>query len=240
MSIFIFIIALIIAYFAVKIGAAAFELTGLDPEQSRFQSLSAFTGTGFTTRESELIVVHRQRRRIASLLMILGNAGIVTLVATLVNSIRPDQPPSLIIVPAIAEHIPVFLLPYLNLAIVLFVLMLIYHFFGRSKLAAMLMNKVQQKMIDRKLIQPACFEELLLNAKGYGISKIEITDKNPLLNKSLSESQLRENDILVLSIERGEAHLLNPSAKTKFMQYDKLVCFGKLDNIRKMAYEEVS
>ena len=104
MSIFVFIAAIIIAYFVVRIGAAAFELTGLDPEQSHFQSLYAFSGTGFTTREAELIVVHKQRRKIASVLMILGNAGLATLIATLANSIRPDAT-SFIIIPAAVSRI---------------------------------------------------------------------------------------------------------------------------------------
>ncbi|MBU0630609.1 MAG: hypothetical protein KKC80_06825 [Candidatus Margulisbacteria bacterium] len=58
-------------------------------DQARFQSLSCFSGTGFTTQESELVTGHPQRRKIASYLMILGNAGLVTLIATFANTIRP-------------------------------------------------------------------------------------------------------------------------------------------------------
>lgn len=237
MSIFIFIAVLIVAYFVVRIGQAAFELTGLNPDQAHFQALSAFTGTGFTTQEAELIVAHKQRRKIASVLMILGNAGVVTLIATLVNSIRPEET-STIFIPVLEKKVPWFLVPYLNLTIILIILYLIYRAFRSSRLSNMLMEKVQQKMVDRKIIQPACIEELLLNTKGYGVSQVEITNNNPLSGKVLSESKLREHDILVLSVERVEEHIINPSPKTRFGPGDKLVCFGKLNNIREVAYEQ--
>ena len=40
----------------VRIASTIMRLTGLPDNVARFQSLSAMTGTGFTTRESELIV----------------------------------------------------------------------------------------------------------------------------------------------------------------------------------------
>ncbi|MFC1807619.1 cation:proton antiporter regulatory subunit [Candidatus Omnitrophota bacterium] len=237
MSIFVFVAVIIVSYFMVRIGASAFELTGLDPEQAHFQSLSAFTGTGFTTRESEQIMIHKQRRKIASVMMIFGNAGLVTLIATLVNSIRPDGS-SIMVLPVIKQNIPSVFLPYLNLTIVLCVLFIVYRIFHSSKFASVLMDKVQQKMVDKKFIQRACFEELLLNAEGYGVSQVEVTEQNPLLGKTLSESRLREHDILLLSVSRDGENIINPAANIKFKTDDKLVCFGKLDNIRKMAYEE--
>lgn len=39
-------------------------MTGLDINIARFQALSAFTGTSFTTKEAEDVVDHPQRRRI--------------------------------------------------------------------------------------------------------------------------------------------------------------------------------
>jgi len=63
-NLFIFIFTIIIAFVIVRIGAIAFELTGLERSLARFQALSCFSGTGFTTRESELIVSSPQRRRI--------------------------------------------------------------------------------------------------------------------------------------------------------------------------------
>lgn len=236
MSIFVFIAVVIVAYFVVKIGAAAFELTGLTPEQANFQSVSAFTGTGFTTREAELVAAHKDRRKIASVLMILGSAGFVTLIATLVSTINMSKP-VIPVLPVLKKFVPEFIMPYVNLGIVLALLFLIYKIFHSSRLSGILMNKIQEQIVDKKLLQRARFEELLLNAKGYGISQIELTPENPLTGKTLSESRLRSHDILVLSVERDDEHIANPAAATKLRLHDTLICFGRLDNIRKVAYE---
>ena len=44
-----------------------FRFTGLPDEKARFQVISLLTGCGFTTRESELIISTRSRRRLARL-----------------------------------------------------------------------------------------------------------------------------------------------------------------------------
>ncbi|GAI58067.1 unnamed protein product [marine sediment metagenome] len=69
-----------------NIAAVALQLTGLDKPTANFQALSALTGTGFTTKEAELVLNHPIRRRIISLLMITGNAGMVAVIAGLASS----------------------------------------------------------------------------------------------------------------------------------------------------------
>ena len=90
----IFVI-LSLSAFVIRLASVALRLTGLEESTARFQALSAFTGTGFTTREAEAIVNYPVRRRIVAVLMIMGNAGIVGVGATLVVSLvhtegRPD------------------------------------------------------------------------------------------------------------------------------------------------------
>lgn len=70
----------------VKIGSIAFQFTGMEPKMAMFQSLSAFTNTGFTTSAAEDVVQHRRRRVIATVLIIIGYIGIVGIIVTLVRS----------------------------------------------------------------------------------------------------------------------------------------------------------
>lgn len=49
-----------------------FRLTGLPAERARFQVVSLLTGTGFTTRESEIVLTSRMRRRLARVTMLFG------------------------------------------------------------------------------------------------------------------------------------------------------------------------
>lgn len=67
---------------------------------------------------------------------------------------------------------------------------------------------------------------------GYGVSKIEIREDNPVSNKTLLESGLRSHGIIVLAIIKAGKTMPNPSADTKIVSGDKLVCFGNLDNIK--------
>ena len=90
MNLFLLIVTIIVSMIIVRVGAIAFELTGLNWNIAKFQSLSCFSGTGFTIREAELVLGYPQRRRIASYLMILGNAGLVAMIATFANSLSPN------------------------------------------------------------------------------------------------------------------------------------------------------
>ena len=235
MSIFLFVIIIAVSFIVVKVGSVAFELTGLETKQARFQALSAFTGTGFTTKEAELIVSHEQRRKIASILMILGNAGLVTLIATLVNSIGEGSFSPAIFIPYFRDYVPEFFTPYVNLLLIIITLYIFFKIINYTRVGDFIMNKARQRMLDKNIIKPVSFEEFLLTSGGYGISQIEICKNNPLLDKSLAESKLKQQNILVLSIERGNEQITNPEANTKIRLSDKLICFGKLDSMRNAA-----
>lgn len=70
-----------------RVAAVALRHTGLSDTTARFQALSAFTGTGFTTSEAETLVNYPIRRRIVSILIVIGNMGLLTVFATLVASL---------------------------------------------------------------------------------------------------------------------------------------------------------
>lgn len=70
----------------VRVSAKALVLTGLSEEVAHFQARSIFTGTGYTTDESESVMRHPLRRRIVMMMMLLQNAGLVTVVSMFVLS----------------------------------------------------------------------------------------------------------------------------------------------------------
>jgi Trk-type K+ transport system membrane component len=75
----------------VKVGSIAFQLTGMEPKMATFQSLSAFTNTGFTTTSAESVVQHPRRRLIASILIIMGYIGVAGLIVTMVRSFAVES-----------------------------------------------------------------------------------------------------------------------------------------------------
>lgn len=77
-AIFSLLTVLNLSFLITRFGSAALALTGVSNELARLQAVSAFTGVGFTTSESERIVNHPARRKILIVLMILGNAGTIS------------------------------------------------------------------------------------------------------------------------------------------------------------------
>jgi Trk K+ transport system NAD-binding subunit len=231
---FLFILTLIISFIAVRIGAIAFQLTGLEWSLAKFQALSCFTGTGFTTKESELITSSKQRRKIASILMVLGNAGLVIMISTLANSLVPQETVfSKLSRSIIPLNIQQYLVKWVNLGVIVLLVYMIYIVFTREKISMIMTNFLRRRIIKKELFKSVSFEELLLATGGYGVSKIIVCAGSPALDKSLSESQLRRHDITVLAITRDGHTIPNPSADTKILLNDELICFGKLESIRR-------
>ncbi|MFA6647199.1 MAG: hypothetical protein WCS32_01045 [Candidatus Izemoplasmatales bacterium] len=78
--------AIILVYIIfIEIFTIIFRLTGLTNDKARFQVISLFTNSGFTTQEAELIINSRVRRRIANVTMLSGFILNVTVISVLVN-----------------------------------------------------------------------------------------------------------------------------------------------------------
>ena len=229
----LFIVTIIVSFTVVRIGAIAFQLSGLEWSLAKFQALSCFSGTGFTTKEAELITANKQRRKIASVLIILGNAGLVIMIATLAGSLVPQET----IISKLSESFLPFrispdLVIWVNLVIIVVVVYVIYRVFTHEQFVRRVTNFLRKKIIKKEIFQKVSFEELLLATGGYGVSKIMVSTGSSLLDKTLSQSELRRDDITVLAITRGVETIPNPGANTKIMLGDELICFGKLENIR--------
>jgi hypothetical protein len=233
MNLILFIFIIIISFIVVRIGAIAFQLTGLEWSLAKFQALSCFTGTGFTTKEAEMITAHPQRRRIASVLIVLGHAGLVTLIATFANSLRADIAMSKITIPFLHSVIPSSLRPLMNLLIIVLAVYTTYKIFTNTRVATKLTSVLRSHIVKREIVQRVSFEELVISTGGYGVSSIEVSKDSPVLNKAIVDSDLRSHDITILVIERNSEVIPNPSAHTVIQLGDRLICFGKLDRIRK-------
>ncbi len=229
----IFVLTIAFSFIVVRIGAIAFQLTGLEWSLAKFQSLSCFTGTGFTTKEAELITGNAQRRKIASILMVLGNAGLVILIASFAGSLVNQQ--------TLLSKLSKSFLPFelsedvakwVNLSLMALGVWIVYKVFSNSRLTFKLTSYLRKKIIKKEMFSKVSFEELLLSTGGYGVSKVTVRSESPVLNKNLAESGLRAHEINVLAIVRNNETITNPSAQTMILQGDELVCFGKLEQIR--------
>lgn len=64
--------------------------------------------------------------------------------------------------------------------------------------------------------------------RGYGVAEIPIGPESPLVGKTIKESGLRDQDILVLSIMRESQTIPNPRNTREILAGDRLLCYGKL------------
>jgi ribosomal protein S6--L-glutamate ligase len=122
--------------------------------------------------------------------------------------------------------------PWINLLLIVVALYVIYRISTNKKFVKKLTGILRTKILKKEIFKPVSFEELLLLAGGYGVSKIDVSVDNPLVDKTLADSELRKSDITVLAIVRANVTIPNPPANTKILAGDELVSFGKLENIR--------
>jgi hypothetical protein len=233
MNIALFLIVLVVSFITVRIGAIAFQMTGLEWSMAKFQALSCFTSTGFTTSESEQVTSNPRRRRIASILIVLGHAGFVTMIATLANSIRAqtaiERGLSKSILPF---NLPPYLIQIINLVIIVGGIYIIFKLFSNTIIVHKLTVMLRKKVIKRQMLKTISSEELLLATGGYGVSTVRLRPGHPVTGKTLLESGLRKEDINILAVVRGNETMPNPKSSVEIREGDELICFGKLDHIR--------
>jgi len=216
------LVAIFISFLIVRAGAIALMMTGVDRPRAVFQSLSAFTGTGFTTREAETVVNNPLRRKIISILMILGNAGIVAVIISATSSVVTSK----------GYELPIHF--------VLFALGLYFIYrVGKSKG----FTRKWESFIERKLVRIPAFEEgtaedLLHFLEGYGLIKKVINAGSQIIDVSMSEWMFRSPDIVILGIERGSKWIPIPRKQhERVREGDKLVIYGNLKSLREILDE---
>ena len=200
-----------------------FRLTGLPAEKARFQVISLLTGTGFTTRESEMILSSRKRRRLARITMLFGYVFNITIVSAFINVFL-----SLKIV-KVEKQFFGFLIPLVTVA-------LIFIFMRVPKVHAWfdnLLKRSAERIFDRR----ETFNAVMLvdNIGNGSIAQVTlrcIPDEYQGL--TLAETRLRpETGILVMLVESRGGKEVPASADTVFQAGDKLIVFGDYKTICK-------
>ena len=196
----------------IRIAAVALESTGLSRDAARFQARSAFTGVGFTTAEAEDVVVHPIRRSIVMWLMLVGNIGIVSVMAAVLVSaidLRGQQGVGSLLAVLIG---------------------------GLALLCVLSSNR----WVDRNvcaLIGWAIKRWTTLNTRDhaqllrlrdeYGISRFRAKEGGWISGKCLHDTGLVDEGLLVLGIESPEGTFLGaPPADVEVRVGDELVVFG--------------
>ncbi len=75
-------------------------------------------------------------------------------------------------------------------------------------------------------------------SRGYGVADLLIPEGSELVGITIGESQLRDRDIAVLNLHRGTTIISNPKSSRVLEAGDKLLCYGRLEEMRSMVPEK--
>lgn len=211
----IFVIA--ISMLVTKVATIALTHTGMPRDRARFQARSAFSGAGFTTSESETVVKHPLRRRIIMLLILLGNAGVVTAISTLILGFTGPTTEAL---------------QQRNL-ILLFAGILLLYLAARSRRLDQFLDRIINCLLERYGdFKPQSFSRLMTVMEDFEVSELVVGDNTWLEGNTLAGLKLPEEGVLVLGILRDEDKYIGvPRGRYEIEEGDRLIVYGRAERI---------
>ena len=221
MALFSLIVVTLISTIAVKVGTVALMMTGLERRKASFQALSAFTNAGWTTRETELLMAHDQRRRIITILLVLGHAGLASVVATLISTLGQRGVTNVAIKLAI-------------LAGAILVIFLLARWRGLDRRFTAEIKKRLRQTTDLRVTS---FEEILHLADGYGVVEVYVSERADIAYKTIGELRLGTRGMAVMAVERNGQIIPAPDSQTELLPGDRLICYGITKSIGGIADE---
>lgn len=204
-----------------RIATVALTHTGMSRESARFQARSSFTGVGFTTREAEQVVDHPVRRRIAMLLMLLGNAGIVSVMASLVLTLVQD--------PEVGLPTEIrFALLVLGIG-ALWLL-------ARSRWVDRWLSGLIDWALDRWTdLEVSDYVALLRLSGAYQVRELQVGADDWIADRTLAQLELRREGVQVLGIVRDDGSYVGvPRGDTAVESGDTLILYGRAESLNEL------
>ncbi len=87
---------------------------------------------------------------------------------------------------------------------------------------------------DQVALPDLDIRQRLTVSKGYGVAELQVPRQSEMVGSSLVDSQLREMDIVVLTLTRGDTVISNPKGSRVINAGDKLLCYGKLQAMKSL------
>lgn len=219
-AVILLIVILVLSLTITRIGAVALTLTGISAESARFQARSAFSGVGFTTTEAEAVVNHPVRRRIVMLLMLLGNVGVATVIATLMISLLKTSQSG----------------NWLRNLLLLAGGLIGVWIAGRSRWLDQLLSRWVAKGLRRwSALDVRDYVGLLRLAGEYAVLELQVQEGDWLAGKSLAALKLPDEGVLVLGVQRPDSTYIGaPIGTTIVCPGDVLIVYGPISRVTEL------
>lgn len=206
------LLVLALSLLVTRVATVILTATGMSRQSARFQARSAFTGSGFTTSESEQVVNHPLRRRVIGTLMLLGNVGIVASASSAILGLRSNAWG---------------LTGWRVLELVLGLLALV--FLSRSQWVDVRLTRLIGRVLHRYTDLPTRDLDNLLDLSGrYAVSELAVRAGDWLEGSCLGDLDLASEGVLVLGITRSDGRYVGaPQPATRVCAGDVLLVYGE-------------
>ena len=203
-----------------RVATVMLTATGLSRDIARFQARSAFSGAGFTTSESESVVNHPFRRKIVLQLMLLGAAGVVTSLTSLLLSFTDATGTQT------ANRILVLLGGLVGLRLL-----------AGSRWVDRLLTRITEWGLRRYTrLEVRDYDKLLHVSDDFAVAEIEPSAGDWMSGRRLDELRLREEGVIVLGVYRRDGSYLGvPAGPTVVSEGDRLVIYGEDARVLRLA-----
>ena len=217
-AVVILLVIVLTSLLITRVATAALMATGMSRQFARFQARSAFTGVGFTTSEAETVVTHPVRRRIVMLLMILGNAGIASAIATLLIGFAGAET---------AEQV--------RRSIVLV--------FGIAAIWVLATNRRTEGWLRKRFVRVLDktgeldvrdYAGLLQVGADYTVGEIQVREDDWMADRTLAQLRLRDEGVVVLGVERSGEYFGAPNGDTEIHAGDTVVLYGRDEALERL------
>lgn len=214
------LLVVFISILITRIATIALTHTGMTHESARFQARSAFSGAGFTTEESEMVVSHPVRRKIVMVLILIGNAGIVAAISSLILTfVRQGSDTTMTI----------------RLVVMVTGIAFLWTFASSQWVDQKLSGIVNRLLRRYTQLDVQDYASLLHLTGEYRLAELTIEENDWIEGKKLLESRLRDEGINLLGIKKPDgAYIGNPIPETLLEQDDCLVLYGRINAIKKL------
>ena len=227
-AIIIFNVLILVYQIIIEIFSVLFRLSGVNFDKAKFQVISMLTGTGFTTSESEAILLTKRRRNLAQGIMLFSYIFNISIVSIIVNLFASTSNTN------ITEVKICILLVVINLMIMLII--------GKFQPIRKFIDAVTTKLAHRKY---STAENYITVYDTYGkkvVAEVDIRHLNEdIEGLSIKEFGLKSNyHIQLLIIKREEEIISEITPDTVINNNDILIVFGKLHDIKRLFIKNKS
>ena len=223
----IFDMLVIIYQVLIEVFTILYRINGINVDISRFQVVSLLTGTGFTTNESESMLITKNRRKLTRRIMFFSYIFNISIVSTFVSIFSLTANTS-------KEDIPICI--GLTLFIIIFLIL-----FYKTNIRKSVIDKIVIDLVNKRKTKKENFVFIYDTFGNKVIAEIELTKlKRSMKNKTIEEMQLSQKyHISLLVIKRKEQIISEIKSTTMLEEGDTVIVFGRVRDIKNAFIKEI-